>query len=76
MVGGRWSSIQTRRSVSAYDYELKRGDEIIATGRLVQERPLVPGETITINGETGIIDSTVPGYGQSPQRLIIKLANA
>jgi hypothetical protein len=37
----------------AYRYELRRGDEVIATGRLTRERALEVGERIKIGAQLG-----------------------
>ena len=46
-----------------YRYELRRGDEVIATGHLSSERPFEVGERITIGGRAEIF-----------RRLVRKLA--
>jgi hypothetical protein len=43
-----------------YRYELRRGDEIVATGHLSREEPLAVGERVTIGREIGIIRSLDP----------------
>ena len=45
------------RSMGAVDdrYELRRGNEIVATGRLSRERPLEVGERFTIGKREGIV---------------------
>ena len=37
-----------------YRYELRRGEEVLATGHLTRERPLEVGERIVIGGRPGI----------------------
>jgi hypothetical protein len=39
-----------------YRYELRRGDEVIATGHLTREQPLEVGERIAI-GSRGVSDA-------------------
>jgi hypothetical protein len=34
----------------AYAYELRRGEEILSTGRLTSEEELAPGDEVTIAG--------------------------
>jgi len=57
----------------SYQYELRRGDEIIATGHLTHDRPLQVGDRITIGTRDGIIRSITPSSGQNQPRIIIQL---
>ena len=43
-----------------YRYELRRGDEVIATGHLSSEQPFEAGERITIGSRSGIVRSIEP----------------
>ena len=45
---------------STYRYELRRGDEIIATGRMTHETPLNVGDRITIGRAQGIVRQLEP----------------
>jgi hypothetical protein len=56
-----------------YLYELRRGEEIIATGHLTHEQPLEIGQRLTIAGRQGIVRSIIPIRGQNQQRLIVQL---
>jgi hypothetical protein len=38
-----------------YRYELRRGEEVIATGHFSREQPLEVGERIAIGGRAGIV---------------------
>ena len=38
-----------------YRYELRRGDEVVATGHLNYERPLEVGDHVEIGGQPGIV---------------------
>lgn len=42
-------------AISEYLYELRRGDEIVATGRLSREDPLEVGDRVLIGGHEGIV---------------------
>jgi hypothetical protein len=50
---------------AAYTYELRRGEEIVSTGRLTSEEELGPGDEVTITGilarvqELGWVDGEV-----------------
>jgi hypothetical protein len=37
----------------SYRYELKRGEEVLATGHLSRDTPLAVGDRITVNGRKG-----------------------
>ena len=56
-----------------YRYELRRGDEVIATGRLSREQPLEVGERLTIGSRTGIVRDVVPLLGERELRLVVQL---
>ena len=57
----------------AYVYELRRANEVIATGHLLQETALAIGDPISIGAHSGIVDGIVPIPGQNGQRLIVRL---
>ena len=40
----------------AYAYELRRGEEILSTGRLTIEQELAPGDELTIAGMPALVD--------------------
>ncbi|MDE3070548.1 MAG: hypothetical protein KGJ43_07445 [Acidobacteriota bacterium] len=56
-----------------YRYELRRGEELLATGHLSHERPLEGGERITIGGRPGIVRSVEPILGEHELRLVVQL---
>ncbi len=56
-----------------YRYELRRGDEVIATGHLTRERPLEIGERITIGGHAGIVRTIEPLLAERELRLVVQL---
>ena len=56
-----------------YRYELRRGDEVIATGHLSREQPLEVGERITIGSRTGIVRDVEPLLGEHELRLVVQL---
>jgi hypothetical protein len=56
-----------------YSYELRRGDQIVATGYLNHDSPPAVGDRVTVAGHTGIIREIIPGVGHNPKRLIIQL---
>jgi hypothetical protein len=58
----------------AYRYELRRGDEVVATGHLSRERALEVGERVLIGGHMGIVRTVEPILGESEQRLVVRLA--
>jgi hypothetical protein len=56
-----------------YRYELRRGDELVATGHLSRERPLEVGERVTIASRAGIVRSVEPLLGERELRLVVQL---
>jgi len=57
----------------AYLYELRRGDQIVATGHLSNDTKLLTGSQISIGTHTGTVRSITPISGQNESRLIIDL---
>ncbi len=66
MVAGRMADF-------AYRYELRRGEEVIATGHMTRERPLEVGERIMISGQPGIVRSIEPVLREYELRLVVQL---
>ena len=56
-----------------YRYELRRGDDVIATGHLGSDQPLEVGERITIGSRAGIVRSIDPLLGERELRLVVQL---
>lgn len=56
-----------------YRYELRRGDEVIATGHLSREQPLEVGERITLGRHSGIVRAIEPLLGERELRLVVQL---
>jgi hypothetical protein len=56
-----------------YRYELRRGDELVATGRLSLERPLEVGERVEIGESCGIVRAIEPLLGEPELRLVVQL---
>ncbi len=56
-----------------YRYELRRGDEVIATGHLSSEQSLDVGERITIGSRSGIVRSIDPLLGERELHLVVQL---
>jgi len=52
-----------------YRYELRRGEEVAATGRFSHERPLEVGERVAIGRQGGIVRSSEPLLGERELRL-------
>ena len=67
---GRVPKVQ---EAAVYLYELRRGEQIIATGHLTYDQPLEIGQRLTIAGRQGIVRSIIPVRGQNQQRLIVQL---
>ena len=56
-----------------YRYELRRGEEVIATGHLSREQPLEVGARITIGRQSGIVRDVEPLLGEHELRLVVQL---
>lgn len=56
-----------------YRYELRRGEEVIATGHMGSERPLEVGERVEIGRHSGIVRSVEPLLGERELRLVVQL---
>ena len=60
-------------SVPEYRYELRRGEELIATGHLTREQPLEVGERIAIASQLGIVRTIEPLLGERELHLVVQL---
>jgi hypothetical protein len=56
-----------------YRYELRRNEELLATGHLSRERPLEVGDSLVIGRSRGIVRSIDPILGEQELRLVIQL---
>jgi hypothetical protein len=56
-----------------YRYELRRGEDVVSTGHLTQDRSLEVGERIEIGGELGIVRAVEPLLGERKLRLVVQL---
>jgi hypothetical protein len=59
-----------------YVYELRRGDEIVATGRLSREERLDVGDRVEISHQEGIVRRVDPLLGEAAMRLVVQLVRA
>jgi len=59
--------------VPDYRYELRRGEEVIATGHLNRAEPLAVGERITIGSHSGIVRSVEPLLRERELHLVVQL---
>jgi hypothetical protein len=59
--------------MAEYRYELRRGEEVLATGHLSREQPLAVGDEITIGGERGLVRTTEPLLGERELHLVVQL---
>lgn len=60
-------------AVFVYRYELRRGDELVATGHLTREGLLEVGERLVIGGKDGIVRAVEPLLGERELRLVVQL---
>ena len=56
-----------------YRYELRRADEVVATGHLTREVALELGEQITINGLQATVRSIEPVLHERELHLVVQL---
>jgi hypothetical protein len=61
--------------MAEYRYELRLGDEMIATGHLTHEEPLKVGDRITIGGRAGVVRDVDPLLGDHELRLVLQLSD-
>jgi hypothetical protein len=64
--------------VNQVDYrcELRRCDELVATGHLNRERALEVGDHVEIGGQSGIVRTIEPLLGDRQVRLVVQLLPA
>jgi hypothetical protein len=56
-----------------YRYELRRGEEVVATGHLTRELPFEVGDRLVIGGQAGIVRRVEPLLGEKELRLVVQL---
>lgn len=56
-----------------YRYELRRADEVVATGHVNYEQPLEVGDRIEIGRQSGIVRAVEPLLGEREVRLVVQL---
>lgn len=56
-----------------YRYELRRGDEVVATGHVNYEQPLEIGDRVEIGGQHGIVGTVEPLLREHELRLVVHL---
>jgi hypothetical protein len=54
-------------------FELRRADEVVATGHVRWEDPLAVGDSIKIGRREGIVRAIEPVLGESELRLVVQL---
>lgn len=60
-------------SAVVYRFELRRADEVVATGHLSWEEPLEVGDEIKIGRREGIVRAIEPLLGDRELRLVVQL---
>jgi hypothetical protein len=56
-----------------YRYELRRPEEIVATGHLTLDTPLKVGDCVAIGESRGIVVAKEPLLGEPELRLVVEL---
>jgi hypothetical protein len=59
-----------------YRYELRNGEDVVATGYLTREDLLEVGDWIEIAGRTGTVRVVEPQLGMAESRLVVQLIAA
>lgn len=54
-------------------FELRRGEEVVATGDTTREEPIEIGDRVTFGGREGIARSVEPILGVRELRLVVQL---
>jgi hypothetical protein len=57
----------------AYRYELRRADEVVATGHVSRTERLEVGAPFEIGGHHGIVRTIEPLLGEQEMRLVVQL---
>jgi hypothetical protein len=68
-----WQARRGDAAMPDYRYELRRGEEVIATGHLSREQPLEVGERVAIGSKSGIVRSVEPVLHERELRLVVQL---
>ncbi len=56
-----------------YCYELRRAEEVLATGHVSRDEPLEVGAAFEIAGHRGIVCAIDPVWGERELRLVVQL---
>ena len=59
-------------AAGAYEYELRRGDAVIATGRIQLEEAPSPGDELALGSKRALVEDVLPLRGG--KRLILQQA--
>jgi hypothetical protein len=59
--------------LATYRYELRRGDEIVATGHLTNDEQLEVGQSIKIGKHEGVIRTIEPLLRDDELRIVVQL---
>jgi hypothetical protein len=57
-----------------YRYELRRGEELVATGHLTREHPFELGDRIVLGGSAGTVRAVEPLLGERELRLVVQVS--
>jgi Mechanosensitive ion channel, beta-domain len=59
--------------MALYRYELRRDQDVVATGHISFEQPLQVGDRVTIGTSQGIVQSVTPTLQDRELQLIVQL---
>jgi hypothetical protein len=64
---------QAGSTMPDYRYEVRQGDELIATGHLSREQPFEVGEGIVIGSNAGVVKAVQPVLHEIELRLVVQI---
>jgi hypothetical protein len=67
------STAGVEEAVPTYQYELRRADVVVATGRLSREESFEVGEQVVIAGHPGTVDAVYPQLVEQAMRIVVQL---
>ena len=69
----RWLACKVRMGRFGYRYELRRGEDVVATGHLSVDQAIEVGERLQLLGREGIVRAIEPLVGEPELRLVVQL---
>ena len=67
------SAVLSLLAMADYEYELRHGDAVVATGRLAQESPPQPGDVLELAGRRAVVRDISPATAGRPPRIRLEV---